>query len=85
MAIYVNDRRIGEWLWDEPGPVEKTVKIPLELLEESYNDEMNLLVLRLDLSEPGEDYDPNAYVNPFSPLRHCLNFEKIEFRPRRRE
>jgi hypothetical protein len=80
MAVYVNNKQLGEWLWDEPGPVEKTMTIPLELLEESWNDDMNLLVLRMDFAEPGGVYDPNAFSYPGSPLRHCLHFEKMEFK-----
>ncbi|MDR2176269.1 MAG: hypothetical protein LBO82_10100 [Synergistaceae bacterium] len=80
MAVYVNNKPLGEWLWDEPGPAEKTVTIPLALLEESWNDEMNLLAVRMDLAEPDGVFDPDALLDPRSPLRHSLNFEKIEFR-----
>jgi hypothetical protein len=81
MAVYANNEQIGEWLWDEPGPAGKTVTIPLKLLEESWNDDMNLLVMRMDFAEPDGAYDPDAFPDRRSPLRHCLNFEKIEFRP----
>jgi hypothetical protein len=83
MAVYVNNKRVGEWLWDEPGSSEKTVIIPLELLEESWNDEMNLLVLRMDFAEIDGVYNPDALPDMRSPLRHCLNFEKMEFREKK--
>jgi hypothetical protein len=52
----------------------------LELLEESWSDEMKLLVVRMDISELDGVFDPDVPVDAQSPLRHCLKFEKIEFR-----
>jgi hypothetical protein len=69
--VFVNNRSIGKWLWEEPG--EKTLDIPKEILEESFGGEMRLLTLTFIVTLPGE---------PDSGLGHSLNFEKIEFRPR---
>ncbi len=75
MKVFVNNRQLGEWLFDRPGSTEKTIVIPRAMLEESYNDEMHLLMLTFYLSGS----DPNetqAETQMFS-----LMFEKMEFRP----
>jgi len=66
MLVYANERRTGEWLWNRSGSEEKTVTLPLEMLEESYASPMNLLVLRLEL--------------PDAEQRFNIMFEKMEFR-----
>jgi hypothetical protein len=71
MAVYANNRLLGEWLWDRPEPAEKTIVIPRAMLEESADDEMRLLTLMFYLSDPDA---PNA-----SPM-FSLMFEKMEFR-----
>jgi hypothetical protein len=71
MTVRANERLLGEWLWDEPGSTEKTVVIPREILEESYNDDLHLLTLRFDLTEPG---------NPDKTMKYCLKFERMEVR-----
>ena len=71
MSVYANDRQIGEWLWDRTTPEEKTVTIPLNLLEESHRSPMNLLCLRLALSD--------AKTNSAQEF-DLMMFEKMEFR-----
>jgi len=74
MSVYANDRFIGEWTWDKPVSEEKTVTLPLEVLEKSHNSPMNLLILRFELS----DAETNT-AQEFSML-----FEKMEFQATRR-
>jgi hypothetical protein len=71
MTVRANERLLGEWLWDEPGSAEKTAVIPREILEEAYNDDLHLLTLRFDLTEPG---------NPDKAMKYCLKFERMEVR-----
>jgi hypothetical protein len=71
MTVRANERLLGEWLWDESGSTEKTVLIPREILEESYNDDLHLLTLRFDLTEPGD---------PDKTMKYCLKFERMEVR-----
>jgi hypothetical protein len=68
--VFVNNRFLGRWLWE--GPDEKTLVVPLEILRESFDDEMRLLTLTFIVTLPGE---------PENGLMHSLNFEKLEFRP----
>ena len=70
MSVHVNNRPIGEWEWTQHEPEEKTVTIPLEVLELSFNDPMKLLGLTFYLS----DAETHA-AQEFS-----LMFEKMEFR-----
>lgn len=70
--VFVNYRQLGEWLFDQPGSVEKSIVIPKATLEESYNDEMHLLTLMFRLSNPDA---------PTGAQRFSLMFEKMEFRP----
>jgi hypothetical protein len=70
MSVYANNRHIGEWVWNQRGLEEKSIVIPLEALEESYNDPMSLLTLMFYLS----DAETNAA------LEFSLMFEKMEFR-----
>ena len=72
MSVYANNRPIEEWVWDRHGREEKTIVIPLEMLEESYDDPMNLLTLVFYLSDA-----ETTEASPFS-----LMFEKMEFRER---
>jgi len=55
MLVYANERRIGEWLWAQHGTDEKTVTIPLEIIEESFGSPLNLLVLRFELTDAETD------------------------------
>ena len=70
MSVLVNNRPIGEWVWTQQDSEEKTIIIPLEVLELSFNDPMKLLGLTFYLS----DAETNA-AQEFS-----LMFEKMEFR-----
>jgi len=70
MSVQVNNRPIGEWVWTQHDPEKKTVIIPREALELSFNDPMKLLGLTFYLS----DAETNA-AQEFS-----LMFEKMEFR-----
>ena len=69
MIVYANDRLIGEWIWDQPISEDKTVIIPLEVLNESYDSPMNLLILRFDIF--------NAETNVTQ--KYSLMFEKMVF------
>jgi len=71
MSVYANERRITEWHWNNSGSVEKTITLPLDLLEESYNSPLNLLTLRFDLAD--ED-------GPDLTQRLGIMLEKMEFR-----
>ena len=70
VAVYADNHRIGEWLWEQLGSEEKTITIPLEVLEESYHSPMNLLILRFELTD--------AETNIAQRFR--MMFEKMEFR-----
>jgi len=70
MLVYADERLIGEWLWDRPGPEEKTITLPLEILEEVHASPLNLLVLRLEVTDEA----------PGPAQRFSMMFEKMEFR-----
>ena len=71
MYVYANYRQIGEWLWDQPGPEERTITISQEMLEESYNSPLTLLPLMFHLSDV-----ETGITRGFS-----IALEKMEFRP----
>ncbi|GHS90083.1 hypothetical protein AGMMS49957_14940 [Synergistales bacterium] len=70
--VYANERLLGEWLWDTPGRVDKTVVIPRSVLEESYNDDLSLLTLRFETSradKDGANYADSIYRLKFERMR----------------
>lgn len=72
VKVFVNNRQLGEWTFDQAESAGKMLLIPQATLEESYEGDMHLLTLMFYLSNS----DTSDAAQPFS-----LKLEKMEFRP----
>jgi hypothetical protein len=81
MEVYANNRRLGEWVWDQPGSSENTIIIPKAVLDESSRDEMRLLTIMFYMFYLSDADTPN--ISRPRPRPFGLMFEKMEFRERK--
>jgi hypothetical protein len=78
VQVRVNDRVVGEWRLDQAGIVARSVLIPRKILEESFEDAMQLLTLSL-YPAPLKDSESSAgFPSPFA-----VRLESLEFRDRK--
>jgi len=70
MLVHADEFLIDEWLWASSEQEEKTVTLPLEVLEEVHASPLNLLVLRFEITD--EALGPSQ--------RFSIMFDKMEFR-----